>query len=63
MALAISNIPVLNGAVAADFVERAENAEHHRGSIDFGTKRREYNTFEQHNAARVLKLREAGWPV
>ena len=35
MALAISNIPVLTGEVAEEFVRRAEEAERNRGCIDF----------------------------
>ena len=34
MALSISNIPVLTGEVAEDFIRKAEKAEKERGSID-----------------------------
>ena len=34
MALAISNIPVLKGEIAEEFVRKAEQAERERGTID-----------------------------
>lgn len=39
MALAISNIPVLKGKVAEEFVRKAEKAEKERGTIDFSKQR------------------------
>lgn len=44
MALVISNVPVLKGKVAEDFVRKAEKAEKERGSIDFSKQRAEMKT-------------------
>lgn len=39
MAIAISNIPVLKGKDAEDFIRKAQEAERERGSIDFSQQR------------------------
>ena len=39
MAIAISNIPVLKGKEAEDFIKKAEDAELERGTIDFSEQR------------------------
>ncbi len=39
MAIAISNIPVLKGKEAEDFVKKAQEAEKERGTIDFSRER------------------------
>lgn len=39
MAIAISNIPVLKGKEAEDFIKKAQNAEKERGTIDFSQQR------------------------
>lgn len=41
MAMAISNVPVLTGDVAKDFIRKAEEAMKRRGSIDFSKQRAE----------------------
>ena len=63
MALAISNIPILTGAAAATFVEKAKVAEENRGSVDFSRQSAEWRGFDMRNAARIAKLRAEGkWP-
>ena len=63
MALAISNIPVLTGDVAARFVHTAEENARNRGRIDFSRERKMWRKFESANADRVKQLRESGkWP-
>ena len=42
MALALSNIPVLTGDLAEDFVRRAEEAERTRGRVGFPRKHEEW---------------------
>lgn len=39
MAIAISNIPVLKGEEAENFIKSAQEAEMERGSIDFSQQR------------------------
>lgn len=39
MAIAISNIPVLKGKEAEDFIKKAQEAEAERGTIDFSQQR------------------------
>lgn len=39
MAIAISNIPVLDGKVAEEFVQKAQEAEKEKGTIDFSEQR------------------------
>lgn len=39
MAIAISNIPVLKGKEAEDFIKKAQEAERERGAIDFSQQR------------------------
>lgn len=39
MAIAISNIPVLKGEEAENFIKKAQEAEVERGSIDFSQQR------------------------
>lgn len=58
MALAISNIPVLTGEVAEEFVRRAEEAERNRGCIDFSREHEMCQAFERRNAADVIELRK-----
>lgn len=41
MAMVISNIPVLTGDVADEFVRKAEQAERERGSINMDTAKQE----------------------
>jgi hypothetical protein len=63
MALPISNIPILTGEAAEAFVRNAEEAEAHRGSIDFSRQHAVWSGFDQRNAARIAKLRAEGkWP-
>lgn len=63
MALAISNIPVLTGDVAQEFVSAAEAAERSRGSVDFSKQCEEWKDFDSRNAARIAKMRADGkWP-
>ena len=63
MALAISNIPVLSGEVAARFVRTAEKNARNRGCIDFSAEREVWRNFEASNANRIKELRESGkWP-
>ena len=50
MAIAISNIPVLKGKEAEDFIMKAQEAEVERGSIDFSQQR---NTMQ-----KILELAE-----
>lgn len=57
MALAISNIPVLTGNVAMEFVRRAEAAERNRGCIDFSREHAECQEFERKNRVRMAALR------
>ena len=54
MALPISNIPILTGAVAASFVENAKAAEENRGSVDFSRQSAEWSGFDMRNADRPL---------
>ena len=58
MALAISNIPVLTGEVAEEFVRRAEEAERNRGCIDFSREHEECQVFERKNRIHVEELRK-----
>ena len=58
MALAISNIPVLTGEVAEEFVRRAEEAERNRGCIDFSREHEECQAFERKNRIHVEELRK-----
>ena len=63
MALPISNIPILTGAVASSFVKNAEDAERNRGSVDFSRQSTEWSGFDVRNAARIANLRDEGkWP-
>ena len=39
MAIAISNIPVLKGEEAENFIKRAQEADMERGSVDFSQQR------------------------
>lgn len=39
MAIAISNIPILKGEEAENFIKKAQEAEVERGSIDFSQQR------------------------
>ena len=52
MALAISNIPVLTGEVAEEFVRRAEEAERNRGCIDFSREHEEWQAFERETGSK-----------
>lgn len=58
MALAISNIPVLTGEVAEEFVRRAEEAERNRSCIDFSHEHEECQAFERKNRIHVEELRK-----
>jgi hypothetical protein len=63
MALPIGNIPILTGAAAATFVEKAKIAEEKRDSVDFTRQAAEWNGFDMRNAARIAKLKAEGkWP-
>lgn len=63
MALAISNIPILTGDVAEDFVRNAEYNSHEANRTDFTVQRTEWSSFEAENASRINQLKETGqWP-
>ena len=63
MAMAISNIPVLTGEVAAEFVRRAEDASRNRGRVDFSRQRAEWRDFDRINQQRIEAMRASGkWP-
>ena len=62
MAMAISNIPVLTGEAAAEFVRRAEDASRNRGCIDFSRQRAEWHDFDRVNRERIEEMRAGKWP-
>ncbi len=63
MALAISNIPILTGDVAENFVRNAEYNSREAKRTDFTTQRTEWSSFEAENASRINQLKATGqWP-
>lgn len=63
MALAISNIPILTGEVAEDFIRHAESNSNAECKVDFSVQRTEWSSFETENAKRINQLKAAGqWP-
>lgn len=63
MALAISNIPILTGKVAENFVRKANEAEQNKGSIDFSEQRNLWKDFEGKNSQRIKDLKASDkWP-
>lgn len=63
MALAISNIPILTGDVAEEFIRNAEYNSSEVKRIDFSTQRDEWSSFESVNAQRINQLKASGqWP-
>lgn len=63
MALAISNIPILTGEAAEDFVRNAEYNSNEGNRIDFSSQRDRWSAFETENASRINQLKSSGqWP-